>query len=178
MIVSTGKIYNVLSTRAENSLNVLWVVFFTATSLKHLAVKLNMFLIWIKPCEREGILNAIPPTSSMAFLLFFFHFCCGHLSIKNRLPIESLLKTFACQKPLQVILENLSPSIVLFILLAEDNTRVVCNGYHKIGIDWSLFFAFSSAPRIESFLFLPPSPLFCSSCLVEGVGVKLETSTI
>ena len=71
LIISTGKVFNVLSTRAENSLNVLWVVFFIATSLKHLTVRLNMFLIWLKSCEQEGILNVSPPTSTMAYLLSF-----------------------------------------------------------------------------------------------------------
>ena len=134
LIISTGKVFNVLSTRAENSLNVLWVVFFIATSLKHLAIRLNMFLIWLKSCEREGILNVSPRTLSMAFLLFF-EFYSRHPSIKNGLSIESLLKTDACGKPLQTVLANLSPLIALFILLTEDNTRVVCNGCHKIGID-------------------------------------------
>ena len=125
LIISTGEVFNVLSTRAENSLNVLWVVFFIATSLKHLTVRLNMFLIWLKSCEREGILNV---NFDNGFSSFFFDFCCGHPSIKNRLPIESLLKTDACGKPLQTLWANLSPLIALLILLTEDNTRVVCNG--------------------------------------------------
>ena len=71
LIISTGEVFNVLSTRAENSLNVLWVVFFIATSLKHLTVRLNMFLIWLKSCEREGILNVNFDNGFSSFFLTF-----------------------------------------------------------------------------------------------------------
>ena len=46
----------------------------------------------------------------MVFLPFF-EFCHEHLSIKNRLPTESLVKTNASGKPLQTILANFYPLI-------------------------------------------------------------------
>ena len=152
-------------------------IFFNCFSFRHFSCKIEYFVNGVPVSLKRRYLK-YKPTKFFNGLPSFF-WILSWASIHQKPLANWVTGTDKCfwETTSNNIGEFLSINCI-FIFFTKENTRVVCNDHYDIGIDWSHLFAFSSAPRMESFLFLTPDSGFWSTCLVQMVGFKLETCTI